>query len=229
MSHPPCQRRLDDVIHLFNLFLSALCAQSRTARFNGVLQAMSSVVPYDGRSLFPNNLQIGFLVDHPDFVPEVARILYDEWGQSFETYDGVGSSLELEALLRSRFLASRESLPLTLVAFFFGEDGQRVFCGTVSMEETDNNPTYDHLTPWMTCLAVPEPYRNRGIAHELIRHLVQVSVTIPRPLEGQQQQRQQPRILYLSTKKQREMYEKLGWTLIEVSEEGESMMKLISL
>lgn len=135
----------------------------------------------------------GFVIDHlprhPDFVPAVARWIYDAF---------VDHELWTFEAIQSRFANRRiDALPMTWIAL---ERGQCV--GTVSLFPNDlkTRPT---LCPWLAALFVPPENRGRTVAARLI----EAAITESRRLGYD--------LLYLRTEHTDEYYRQRGWRFLE--------------
>jgi len=102
-------------------------------------------------------ITIGFLADHPDIVPTLARWFRDQWPDYYADW----SQVEME----QDFLddASHDRLPIRLVAFESNE-----LAGTIVLRENGTRDLPEYL-PELGGLYVVESYRGNGIGTELIR------------------------------------------------------------
>jgi RimJ/RimL family protein N-acetyltransferase len=101
-------------------------------------------------------ITIGFLADHLDTIPTLAKWFRDQWPD----YHADMSAKELE----EDFLedASRDRLPIRLIAFESNE-----LAGTIILrEQTETLPEFQ---PELGGLYVVESHRGHGIATELVR------------------------------------------------------------
>lgn len=135
---------------------------------------------------------------HPEFIPEIAAWLFNEWGHLTP-----GASVE-RSIQRLRDRCLHDTLPLTFIAI---EDGQPV--GTISLV-ADDLKTRPDLTPWIASVFVPPAARNRGIGSQLMEF-------------AEQQARELGYArLYLFTPNKQRMYARLGWQrMAEVEYRGD--------
>ena len=131
------------------------------------------------------------LADCPEVMPTLARWICEEFGRfdPSKTVEGV------ERTLREQL--SRDSLPLTLVAFV----GSRPV-GSASLQ-TLGLPSYPQCTHWLGTVFVRRPHRNRGIGSQLVERA------------AREAERLGVRELYLHTPDRESMYARLGWTVVE--------------
>lgn len=128
-----------------------------------------------------------YLRDCPEFLPLVARWIWDEWHELLAQK----TAADFEAWFR---MAERGcGLPTTLV---LTEDGEPV--ATVSLESDDMDIRPD-LTPWLASLYVVPAHRGRGLGRSLVRAAEEEarSLGITR--------------LYLYTPEHEGFYAALGW------------------
>lgn len=136
-------------------------------------------------------MQILNIKTHPEFIPEVALWLFNEWGHLTP-----GSSLE-RSMQRLRERCVKDTIPLTFVAI---ENGQPV--GTISLVP-DDLKTRPDLTPWIAAVFVAPSARNRGIGSQLMKF-------------AEQQARELGYTrLYLFTPNKQRMYARLDWERME--------------
>jgi GNAT superfamily N-acetyltransferase len=136
-------------------------------------------------------MHIGYLADHPNVIPTLARWFHDEWSAYYGHRTAAGTAREFEVC------ANRDRLPIVLVAF----DGPTP-CGTAALKAA-SILTHVHLGPWLSGLYVAPDRRRRGIAGELVSAVVQEA------------ERQEFRILYVAARDGGRLFERLGWTVLE--------------
>ena len=102
-------------------------------------------------------ITIGFLADHPDTVPTLARWFRDQWPDYYSNW----SQVEME----QDFLedASHDRLPIRLLAFETSE-----LVGTIILRE-HGSETLPGFQPELGGLYVAESHRGHGIGTELVR------------------------------------------------------------
>lgn len=135
------------------------------------------------------SMRIFLLADCPEFVPVCASWAYGQWGcQS-------GGSLERSL---SRFsTAGRDTLPITLVAFFDGKP-----TGMASLWESDFSAK-PQLSPWLASVFVHPFYRNRHVAAALVGRAEQEALRL-----GFDR-------CFLVTEEAEGLYSRCGWTVAE--------------
>jgi GNAT superfamily N-acetyltransferase len=104
-------------------------------------------------------LTIDHLFNHSDYLPLVAKWIYNEFWT-----DRPGFSPEtFEKLLQDA--SSPDRIPLSLLAIADG-----IPAGTINLIDSDDAKR-SHLHPWFAALLVIPQFRGRGIARELIRKI----------------------------------------------------------
>src|SRR5215469_16254261 len=106
-------------------------------------------------------MQIDYLADRPEFIPDVARWHHEEW-----SYIRPGDTIEARTV-RLRAECGRGEMPTTFVAY----SGSTLF-GTAMLLAHDMDSRMD-LTPWLAGVFVVPDYRRQGIASTLISHFVE--------------------------------------------------------
>jgi RimJ/RimL family protein N-acetyltransferase len=102
-------------------------------------------------------ITIGFLADHPDTVPALAKWFRDQWPDYYADWS--------QAEMEQDFLedTSRDRLPIRLVAFETNE-----LAGTIVLRE-QGSASLPEFQPELGGLYVLESHRGRGIGTELVR------------------------------------------------------------
>jgi GNAT superfamily N-acetyltransferase len=138
--------------------------------------------------------ELGFLLNHAQFLPIIALWQYMEWGHLVENDSTERRMKELEGKLQT------DRLPLSMIAF----SGDRLF-GAIDIVVHDL-PTYHNLSPWLTNLFVEQSVRRKGVGSTLFRfavtHAHQMGI----------------RDIFLYTWDHESFYRKLGCILVEESE-----------
>ena len=143
-------------------------------------------------------ITIGFLADHTDTIPTLAKWFRDQWPDYFADW----SQAEMEA----DFLTdtSRDSLPSRLVAFESGE-----LVGTIILRDS-NTEILPDFQPELGGLYVVESHRRHGIGTELIRAGMKLAID-----QGYE-------TVYATTVAAKGILENLGWeyTQMVVQQDG---------
>lgn len=139
-------------------------------------------------------MEIGYLVDHQNYISLLTQWFYDEW-----SYLHPGRTRE-DVMKAISARLSKDKIPLTLVAVEKGE-----LLGTVCLKEHDMEDRLD-LTPCLAGLYVAEIWRNRGIGSALVRATEHKAVALG------------IKRLYLYTPDAERFYSKLGWSIKESAE-----------
>ncbi len=136
-------------------------------------------------------ITIGFLADHTDTIPTLAKWFRDQWPDYFSNW----SQEEME----DDFLTdtSRDSLPSRLVAF---ESGKLV--GTIILRE-NNIETLPDSQPELGGLYVVESHRRHGTGTELVRAGMKLAID-----QGYE-------AVYATTIAAAGILENLGWEFIK--------------
>jgi predicted N-acetyltransferase YhbS len=132
-------------------------------------------------------MKIDLLGEHLEFLPELARLHFDEW-----RHFSPDKTLE-DRLWKLRDLAASSELPFMVVAI---EGNQLV--GSAALVYEDMR-TRKELSPWLASVFVKPEFRRKGIATALVRHIEKSA------------QERGIRKLYLFTEHARDLYARLGW------------------
>ena len=132
-------------------------------------------------------MQIIDLRDAPEYMPQLARWHYDEWG-----YLNSGKSLADYSASMSGYLAE-QTIPTMLIAVANGE-----LLGSAAIISSDMD-THPELGPWLANVYVREDQRGRGLGGKLVKAIMML---------GEQLALAQ---LYLFTPDQENFYRRLGW------------------
>jgi GNAT superfamily N-acetyltransferase len=104
-------------------------------------------------------MTFAYLSDFPEYIPTVAKWLYDEFAHEFR-------DINLEDWTKL-FSTSQQGGSTTIIAL---ENDQ--ILGTASLD-LDDLPLRPELSPWLASVYVPVAYRSRGIGSLLIEHVEQ--------------------------------------------------------
>lgn len=111
------------------------------------------------------NVDIKFLADCPECIPELSQLWFDEIGKQW-----IPHSTNKAAEENFESHRNRVRLPLTLVAIHNGKP-----IGMCSLRQDDG--IGDDLTPWLASLIVHPHYRGQGLGETLIEHVKQQAMT----------------------------------------------------
>lgn len=140
-------------------------------------------------------MHIGYLADHPESVQTLALAIWPHWRKE------VPEDTTVEH--RARKLQShmqKAALPLALVALEQGE-----VLGTASLRVHDLEGR-EELSPWLGGVFVLPNHRDKGVASALCK------------AAKEQARAMGISSLYLFTSDQQNLYERLGWKTIEMTE-----------
>ena len=136
-------------------------------------------------------VQISLLIDHLEFIPQLADWLFEEWGSILGEENPDARIKKLKAHL------NRDELPIAWVAHSNGQ-----LLGTASLRAHDLEGRED-LTPWLAGVFVGAQFRHQGIGAALCEAVEEAA-----RLRG-------IATLYLFTLDRRAWYSRLGWTVID--------------
>jgi predicted N-acetyltransferase YhbS len=139
-------------------------------------------------------LTLTLLIDCPQYLPQVAAWIFDEWGHLTQglTLDKVETQLQDHL--------NRDAIPLTLVAI---KDHIPVGTASLMLADMSNRPD---LSPWLASVYVLPEYRKQGIGSQLVRAAEEIGHRL-----GVQK-------LYLFTPDQEQYYAHLGWSAFDQTE-----------
>jgi GNAT superfamily N-acetyltransferase len=136
-------------------------------------------------------MQIDYLAQHPEFIPELARWHHQEWAHLRP-----GDSIEAR-ISRLRAACGRAEIPTVVVAF---TDATLLGSAKLVLHDMD---THMDLSPWLAGVFVSPEHRSQGIGTAL----VQRAVSEARSLGVQR--------LHLYTPGAEQFYLRLGWSPVE--------------
>jgi N-acetylglutamate synthase-like GNAT family acetyltransferase len=155
-------------------------------------------------------VEIGYLADHPAFIPILARWHHAQWSY-LRPEDTLESRTE-----RMKTRLGKRQIPTTFVAYDAAEDGKETVIGSASLYVHDLDTRPD-LSPWLAAVYVAEEHRRQGIGSDLVRRAVREAAEL-----GVQR-------LYLFTPDQERFYARLGWSVIERCEFGGSLQTIMAI
>lgn len=134
-----------------------------------------------------DGVRISYLVDHPEYVPQLAQWLFEQWGAILGEETPAARIKKLETHL------NRDELPIAWVAHANGQ-----VLGTAALRVHDLEDR-DDLTPWLGGVLVGPQFRRRGIGE-----------TVCAAVEEQARSRG-IETLYLFTLNLQAWYSRQGW------------------
>ncbi|PYL51347.1 MAG: GNAT family N-acetyltransferase [Verrucomicrobia bacterium] len=136
------------------------------------------------------DLRIGYLIDHPEYMPQLAQWLFQEWDVI------LGEKTPEARIKKLKAHMNRDHLPIAWVAHAKGQ-----LLGTAALRVHDLEGRED-LTPWLGGVFVGSQFRRRGIGAALCSTVVEAARS--RGVET----------LYLFTLDKQEWYSRQGWTVL---------------
>ena len=136
-------------------------------------------------------MQIGYLVDHPDFIPTLAHWHHREWA-----YLRPDESLESRTTRLGNSCGHRE-IPTVIIAFT-----DETLLGSAALVDHDME-TRMNLSPWLAGVFVSPEQRRRGIGSALVQRVIEEATGL-----GVQR-------LYLYSPSAQQFYARRGWLLVE--------------
>jgi len=146
-----------------------------------------------------DEVQLNYLCDVPQFVPDVARVLFAEWPDVYTDYFDMQSLPAVEEQLREDYM-KKDKLGLVLVA---SVNGKFACTGTLTTDDVPAGHPYHGVKPWLTCLYCVPEFRKRGIATRVFETIASLA------------RRWGYRHIWLITEDMQALYKKHGWREIE--------------
>jgi predicted N-acetyltransferase YhbS len=135
-------------------------------------------------------VRISYLIDHPEYIPQLARWLFEEWDLI------LGEKTPAVRIKKLNAHMNRDKLPIASVAHANGQ-----VLGTAALRVHDLEGRED-LTPWLGGVFVGSQFRRRGIGAALC-----ATVEDEARSRGIQ-------TLYLFTLDKQAWYSRLGWIVL---------------
>jgi len=135
-------------------------------------------------------LQISYLTEHPEYIPQLAQWLFEHWGSTLGEQSPEARITKLKAHM------NRDKLPIAWVAHASGQ-----LLGTAALRVHDLEGRED-LTPWLGGVFVGPHFRRCGIGEALCA-----------AVEDEARSRSIP-TLYLFTLDKQAWYSRLGWSTV---------------
>jgi N-acetylglutamate synthase-like GNAT family acetyltransferase len=134
-----------------------------------------------------DGVQISYLIDHPEYIPQLGQWLFEQWGSILGEETPAARIKKLKAHL------NRDELPIAWVAHTNGQ-----VLGTAALRVHDLEDRED-LTPWLGGVLVARRFRRQGIGEAVCAAVEDGART--RGIET----------LYLFTLDLASWYSRLGW------------------
>jgi GNAT superfamily N-acetyltransferase len=135
-------------------------------------------------------VRISHLLDHPEYIPQLAQWLFEQWGSV------LGEEIIEVRIKKLQAHMNRDKLPIAWVAHANGQ-----LLGTAALRVHDLEGRED-LTPWLGGVFVGPEFRRRGIGAAL-------SATVEDAARSRG-----IHTLYLFTLDKQACYSRLGWTVL---------------
>src|SRR4029453_17496133 len=100
-------------------------------------------------------VQISYLIEHPEYIPQLAQWLFEEWGSI------LGEETAKERVEKLETHMNRDKLPIAWVAHANGQ-----LLGSAALRVQDLEGRED-LTPWLGGVFVGSHFRGQGIGAAL--------------------------------------------------------------
>ena len=134
-----------------------------------------------------DGVQISYLIEHPEYIPQLAQWLFEQWGVI------LGEKTTEARIKKLNAHMNRDQLPIAWVAHANGQ-----LLGTAALRVHDLEGRED-LTPWLGGIFVGSQFRRRGIGAALCATVEEAART-----RGIQ-------TLYLFTLDKQPWYSRSGW------------------
>jgi N-acetylglutamate synthase-like GNAT family acetyltransferase len=134
-----------------------------------------------------DGVQINYLIDHPEYIPQLGQWLFEQWGAI------LGEETPAARIKKLKKHVNRNTLPIAWVAHANGQ-----VLGTAALRVHDLEDRTD-LTPWLGGVLVGPEFRRRGIGEALCAAVEDAARA--RGIET----------LYLFTLDLKSWYSRLGW------------------
>src|SRR5205807_2061750 len=135
-------------------------------------------------------VQISYLIEHPEYIPQLAQWLFEQWGSTL-------GEETLEARIKKlKTHMNRDKLPIAWVAHANGQ-----LLGTAALRVYDLEGRED-LTPWLGGVFVGSHFRRQGIGAALCAAV------------EEEARSRAIHTLYLFTLDKRAWYSRMGWSII---------------
>lgn len=139
-------------------------------------------------------MHIGYLANHTQHIPTLARWFHDQWGYLSPNY-----TLK-QRTQRLRAKARRKGIPITFIAV---EGKKPIGSASLVANDMDTRPDWK---PWLASVYVAPSHRSKGVGEALVQRVVDEA------------RRQAFESLYLWTPNKEAFYGKRGWKIVETTE-----------
>lgn len=102
-----------------------------------------------------DGVEISYLVDHPEYIPQLGEWLFEQWGAI------LGEEIPAARIKKLKAHLNRDELPIAWVAHANGQ-----VLGTAALRIHDLEDHKD-LTPWLGGVLVGPQFRRQGIGEAL--------------------------------------------------------------
>ncbi len=136
-------------------------------------------------------MNIGYLADHEEFLPTLARWHHDQWAY-LRPGDSVNARME-----RLRACCGHREVPTVVIAY-----SKSVLLGSAMLVAHDME-TRPALSPWLAGVFVAPTQRRQGVGATLVRRAIADAAALG------------TRRLYLYTPSTERFYLHLGWSVVE--------------
>jgi GNAT superfamily N-acetyltransferase len=135
-------------------------------------------------------VRISYLIEHPEYVPQLAQWVFEEWGSILGEGNPGARIKKLEAHM------NRDELPIAWIAHANGQ-----LLGTASLRVHDLEGRED-LTPWLGGVFVGTQFRRRGVGAALCNTVEEAALS------------RGVKTLYLFTLDKQAWYSRQGWKFL---------------
>ena len=136
-----------------------------------------------------STIQIGYLVDHTEYLPQLAQWQFEEW-------DSILGEKSLEPrITKLKTHLHRDELPIAWVAHANG-----ILLGSAALRVHDIEG-HEDLTPWLGGVIVGSQFRRQGIGAALCATVEEKARALG------------TETLYLFTLDKQQWYSRMGWTV----------------
>lgn len=164
---------------------------------------------------FSTDYSIHLLPEKLEYIDEMAKIFFDEWPATYHAF-GLPNVDAVAQDMREDHARNEKQLPL-LMLVIDKRNGNLV--ATVGLEICDvvpGNPYYK-TTPWLACTYTKPEYRGKGIAKQMINHILRYARQLGFTY------------VWLWTETARGLFEKLGFHVVENVQHADSVVTVMRI